>query len=153
VKREPGVEVQVNVGAFPDAPTALLEKAVRWTLAAEGRDTAEISLTLVGDTAIKELNRSYLGKNRPTDVISFSLRDSAEPLGDIYVGAQEASRQAEEAGVSLVEELVRLAVHGTLHVLGYDHPKGPERTRSPMFERQETLVREILAAGRQAAEG
>ena len=77
-------------------------------------------------------------------MIAFALGDVAAPVGDVYLGAEQAARQAVEYGVSLAEELVRLTVHGTLHVFGYDHPDGPERVRSPMFVRQEALVRAVL---------
>jgi probable rRNA maturation factor len=68
----------------------------------------------------------------------------------VYVGAEQAARQAAEAGVGVGEELVRLAVHGTLHVLGHEHPEGDGREESPMFALQEALVREITGerAGR-----
>ncbi len=141
------VDVFVNVGGFKDVPAALLERAVRAALAAEGSDTAEVSLTLLGDGAIRELNRGYLGKDRPTDVISFSLGEDGEPLGDVYVGVPQARRQARENGVSAHEELVRLAIHGTLHVLGYDHPDGPERLDSPMFVLQEEILSSVMADG------
>jgi len=66
-------------------------------------------------------------------------------LGDVYVGMEQSRRQALEEGVSETEELVRLAVHGTLHLLGWDHPDGQERDASPHYRRQEQLVREILS--------
>jgi probable rRNA maturation factor len=65
-------------------------------------------------------------------------------VGDIYVGWDEAARQAEEHGVSFHEELARLAIHGTLHVLGHDHPEDASRTESPMFRLQERLLAELL---------
>jgi probable rRNA maturation factor len=123
----------------------LLETAVRRTWASEGEGPGEVSLTLLGDDAIAELNRRYLDRHGPTDVIAFRLGEARGPVGDVYVGAHQAERQAREYGVSLTEELVRLTVHGTLHVLGYDHPEGEERVGSPMFVRQEALVRSVLA--------
>ena len=65
-------------------------------------------------------------------------------VGDVYVGIEQAGRQAAEHGVPLDEELVRLAVHGTPHVVGHDHPEGPERLESPMFVLQERLVRDVM---------
>jgi len=135
----------VNPGDFTDAPQPLLESAVRLTLDDQGVGAAEISLTLLDDQAIGALNRQYLGKDRPTDVIAFSLGDGPGVLGDVYLGVDQARRQAQEFGVTLEEELVRLAVHGTLHVLGHDHPAGPERTQSPMFVLQERLVHGVMA--------
>lgn len=123
-----------------------LARAVLATLADEGVAHGEISLTLVGDHRMRALNRDYLGHDRVTDVISFSLHDPGEPLvADIYVGYPQALRQAAELGLPTREELVRLAIHGTLHALGYDHP-GDDRFASAFFRRQEMLVRRVLAA-------
>lgn len=141
--RGAGLEVQVNTGSF-DAPGDLLDAAVRLTLTAEGHGSAEISVTLLGDDEIQRLNAEYLGQDAPTDVLAFALGDERAPLGDVYVGVTQARRQAEELGVPVTEELVRLVVHGTLHTLGYDHPEGVERASSPMFVRQEELVRQAL---------
>ena len=136
-------EVVVNVGDGADADEGALTRAVIHVLDHEGVDDAEISLTLLDDDGITELNRQYLSKDRPTDVIAFTLGGGDTVLGDIYVGLDQARRQADDLGLSLDEELVRLAVHGTLHVLGHDHPEGPERTESPMFALQEELVRQL----------
>jgi probable rRNA maturation factor len=142
------LDVTVDPGAFPDAPVPLLERAVQHTLQAEGLFQAEVSVALLADPDIRELNRRHLGHDAVTDVISFALHEIGEPvLGDVYLGAEQARRQAEEEGVAEVEELVRLAVHGTLHVLGWDHPEDAgARVRSPMWQRQERLVAEVLAA-------
>jgi probable rRNA maturation factor len=142
-------EVVVNAGRFRRAPRELLERAVRHTLDAEGVWNGEISVTLLGDPSIRALNRDHLGHDAPTDVLSFALHEDGEPpLGDVYLGIEQARRQAAEAGVPEAEELVRLAVHGTLHVLGWDHPDEPEaRFRSPMWARQESLVAEVMQAG------
>ena len=125
-------------------PVRDLERAVRATLASEHVHEGEISLTLLADAEIRELNRTYLNRDRPTDVIAFALAAEGAPLGDVYVGYEQAVRQAREAEVPLNEELVRLAVHGTLHVLGHEHPEGAEREASEMFRRQEELVRRLL---------
>lgn len=139
-----GVEVRVSLGAFRGVTVGLLEDAVRAALTEEGVERAEISLTLLGDDGIRHLNRRYLGRDRPTDVLAFSLGGDGAPIGDVYVGVAQARRQARELGVPAKEELVRLAVHGTLHVLGHDHPEGPERADSPMFALQERLVASVL---------
>lgn len=136
--------VHINQEGFPESPRERLEAAVRHTLEEERAPGAEISVTLLDDAGIRALNRDYLGEDRPTDVLSFSLGDEDFPLGDVYIGVEEARRQAAERGIALDEELVRLSVHGTLHVLGYDHPDGPDREASPMFLRQEELVRSVL---------
>ena len=138
--------VAVHAGPFRGAPRLLLERAIRRTLAEEGVAEGEVSLALLDDAAIQALNRAHLGRDAITDVLAFALHGEEEPvLGDVYVGAEQARRQASEAGVSEVEELVRLAVHGTLHVLGWNHPKdGEQRLRSPMWLRQEALVAQVM---------
>ena len=130
---------------------ALLEAGIRAALDSSSVAEGEISLTLVDDARIRELNRRYLDRDRPTDVISFPLYEEGEPVvGDIYVGVDQARRQAVDHGVPLEEELLRLAVHGTLHALGHDHPEGDEE--SEMFRLQEELVDAVLADSGASAE-
>ena len=92
----------------------------------------EVDITIVDDEEIHQLNRDYRNVDRPTDVLSFALDedDEDEPelmegqphlLGDIIISAETATRQAEEFGHGLEREIVYLAVHGLLHLLGYDH--------------------------------
>jgi probable rRNA maturation factor len=141
------VEVSVGEGVSPPVDAARVEAAVRAVLAAEGVDEAEMSIVLVSDADIAQLNEEYLDHEGPTDVISFHLHEEGEPpLGDVYVGVDQAVRQAAEFGATPAEEVVRLAVHGTLHVLGWDHPKDDDRGDSAMFRRQEELLR-ALAGG------
>ena len=142
-----GVIVLVNAeSTSEDVPTQLIERGVRATLACEGEDAAEVSVTLLDDEEIRTMNVTYLNRDRPTDVIAFSLGARGEVLGDVYLGFEQAARQAEELGESFETELLRLAIHGTLHVLGHDHPEGSQRLQSPMFALQERLVAEVLAA-------
>lgn len=143
------MEVVVDAGRFRGVSKTLLERAVRATLVAEGIEQAEISVALLGDAAIRALNREHLRHDRATDVISFALHGEGEPpLGDVYIGVDQARRQAAEAGVAEGEELVRLAVHGTLHVLGWDHPEDADaRLGSRMWRRQEHLVAEVMREG------
>jgi probable rRNA maturation factor len=138
------MNVIVEPGRFDGADVDLLRAAVSRTLATERRDVVEVSLTLLGDDEMRELNRTYLDHDRTTDVIAFALGSAEDLVGDIYLGVEQAGRQARELDIALDEELVRLAVHGTLHVLGYEHPDGEDRYQSPMFERQERIVRELL---------
>jgi probable rRNA maturation factor len=142
------VMVSVGEGVTPPADPARVEAAVRHVLRAEGIGAAEISVALVGDAEIAALNEEYLSHEGPTDVISFHLHDRGEPpLGDVYVGVDQAARQAAGFGAAADEEVLRLAVHGTLHVLGYEHPEDDDRAASPMFARQEALLREFLSGG------
>jgi probable rRNA maturation factor len=78
--------------------------------------------------------------DRATDVIAFGMRHGPQRVGDVYICPSVAARAAHEQGVPLEEELIRVVVHGTLHALGYDHPAGASRLRSPMWQRQERYV-------------
>jgi probable rRNA maturation factor len=125
-----------------------LAKAV---LRAEGVRNALISIALVSTRRMAALNRAHLGRRGPTDVIAFGfarIGARGPVVGDIYVAPDVARRSARENGVSAREELTRLIVHGTLHVLGYDHPEDDRRVRSPMWRRQERLVAGLLRSGR-----
>jgi probable rRNA maturation factor len=140
--------VHVDADAFPQAPSELIEAAARRVLATEGREDVEISVALLGDPEMRELNARYLQRDRPTDVLAFALGEGTDTVGDVYVGFEQAERQALELGVPLHEELARLTIHGTLHVLGHDHPEGSGREGSAMFRLQERLLSELLDDGR-----
>ncbi len=139
--------VLVEVGDYASVDADALEEAVRRTVSREGGEVLEISVALLGDDDIRELNHRFLGHDRPTDVIAFTLGADAECVGDVYLGVDQARRQAAEHGIPLDQELVRLAVHGTLHVLGHDHPVGEDRYGSPMFVLQERIVAELTGNG------
>jgi len=140
------IEVMIDDGDRGNVRVAELERGVEAACLALGVSEAEVSVALLDDDAIASLNRTHLGKDRPTDVIAFSLYEEGESVvGDVYIGVEQAELQAAEAGVPLDEELLRLVVHGTLHVLGMDHPDEAEaREESPMYVRQEALVRQVL---------
>jgi probable rRNA maturation factor len=138
------VDVSVHgIRTSVDAPR--LTQLARYVLRAERRRDAMLSIALVSSRAIAALNIEYLGHEGPTDVIAFAFSppgaDNAAALGDIYICPATARKSAREFGVAFGDEIERLVVHGTLHVLGWDHPKGLQRERSPMWERQESLLR------------
>jgi rRNA maturation RNase YbeY len=115
----------------------------------EGVRDALLSIAFVTDRRIAALNREHLGHTGPTDVISFGFApvDSARVVvGDVYIAPGVARRSAHEQQRSVREELSRLVVHGVLHVLGHDHPEGETRYASPMWRRQERLLRSLGAA-------
>ena len=112
----------------------------------------EVDITIVTDEEIHALNRDYRNVDRATDVLSFALdEDGGEPelvggpevhlLGDIIISAETAARQAEEFGHGLEREIVYLAVHGLLHLLGYDHMQ--EEDKVIMRAKEEEALREI----------
>ena len=126
---------------------SLVKKAAAATLRAEHVKDAMLSITFVSRATISRLNRRYLGHHGPTDVISFGLgrigRRGAV-IGDVYICAEVARDNAKRQGISAGEELLRLVVHGTLHVLGYDHPTGASRTTSRMWRKQERILARVL---------
>lgn len=125
-------------------PPARVRRVVAAVLAGERR-RARMSVTFLGRDAMRRLNALHLGRDRPTDVISFGLRHpGGELVGDVYVCPWVAAREARTRGIPVRQEVIRLLVHGTLHALGYDHPEGERRTRSAMWRRQERYV-ETLA--------
>lgn len=119
-------------------------RAVTVVAEAEAVTSGEISVTFLAAEAMAVLNEAHLRRPGPTDVIAFNLAKPDAPLGDIYICPDVARESALEFGVELEEELLRLVVHGVLHVLGYDHPGGPERVESEMFRRQEALLARLL---------
>jgi probable rRNA maturation factor len=132
-----GVRTSINASRLKDL--------TRFVLRAERRRDAMISVAFVSVRAITELNEQYLEHHGPTDVISFALTAAGATktfaLGDIYICPVVARQHSRAFGVSFHDEIDRLVVHGTLHVLGWVHPDGAKREQSPMWVRQETLVR------------
>jgi probable rRNA maturation factor len=126
---------------------ALVREAAIATLRAERVRDAMLSITFVGRSAISRLNHRYLGHHGATDVISFGLARVGRRgavVGDVYICAEVARDNARRQGIGAGEELLRLVVHGTLHVLGYDHPSGAARTTSGMWRKQERILARVL---------
>lgn len=111
---------------------ALLKRRARKILRATGQARAELSVDLVGDREIRELNRDYRSKDRATDVLSFSLLEGewsgfrGEMLGDVVISIETARREARKRHRALNDEVTRLLIHGVLHLLGHDHEEDDE---------------------------
>lgn len=136
------VEVATESVRIPVARARVARVADR-VLRAEGVRDATLSITFVTDRRIAALNWQHLRHRGPTDVISFSLAPAhagAALEGDIYIAPDVARRNAVAAGTGTREELLRLVVHGVLHVIGHDHPEGEGRCTSAMWRRQEQLL-------------
>ena len=115
-------------------------------LAWEGVRDATVELSLLDAPAMRRLNRRATGRRGLTDVIAYTLpQPDGRLVGDVFICPAAAAAWA--AGD---EELTRLAVHGTLHVLGYDHPAGGGRMRSAMWHRQERYVARLTRGRRRA---
>jgi probable rRNA maturation factor len=119
----------------------LRNRAVR-LLREVGRSKAELSIALVDDAEIAELNARYRGVEGATDVLSFSLLEGAHAerrgdlLGDVVVSLDTAAVQARRGRRSLDDEVLRLLIHGTLHLLGHDHERDDEARRMRAEERR-----------------
>ncbi|HJR62217.1 MAG TPA: rRNA maturation RNase YbeY [Gemmatimonadaceae bacterium] len=139
------VQVATEAGRLPLARERVADIA-RAVLRSEGVRDALLSIAFVSPRDIARINQRHLGHRGSTDVISFQLtRGRSEPvIGDIYIAPAVARDNARSHRVGVREELARLVVHGTLHVVGHDHPEGTGRTASPMWKRQEALVRRAL---------
>ena len=140
------VDVTTN-GVRSPLGRAAIANVARSALRAERVKHALLSITLLSKRAMARLNAEHLGHLSATDVISFGFRRAADGdpvVGDIYIAPEIARDNAREADVAVREEMARLVVHGTLHVLGYDHPAGTDRETSAMWRRQERIVRRVL---------
>lgn len=143
-----GLRVVVNPeGLRVPVAAARLRGAVETVLAAQKVKQALVSVTLMTPRKMAAMNKKHLRHSGPTDIITFAFRDPAGALiGDLYICPAIASANAKAFGVGQREELLRLAVHGTLHVLGYEHPEGDSRTKSAMWRLQERLLERVLQA-------
>lgn len=124
--------------------TLVLKKAI----GCEKVGNVNFNVIIVDNEYIHNLNKKYRNIDRPTDVISFALEDVDDLkyddfrlLGDIYISIDKAKEQADEYGHSLKREICFLAVHGFLHLLGYDHTLS-KKDEEIMFERQEVILNE-----------
>lgn len=136
--------------APPDDIEHLIEICTAAALEEEGiDDTAEVSVTLVDNEGIRELNREHRDIDRETDVLSFPLGDDdgyevdpdndAIMLGDIVISLEKAAQQAEEYGHSYRREVAFLITHSLFHLLGYDHVNSEEEEKI-MFGKQEKVL-------------
>ncbi|HZK00441.1 MAG TPA: rRNA maturation RNase YbeY [Tissierellaceae bacterium] len=119
----------------------LLEKVLKESLLVEGIGLEyEISISLVNNDEIRELNREYRGLDRETDVLSFPMEDDFSQglalLGDIIISVEKALEQSIEFGHSLERELAYLACHSMFHLMGYDHMEEDEKEEMRKKEKQ-----------------
>lgn len=114
-----------------------LRRDVRKILELLGTGQQELSLMIVDDEGIRTINRDYLRRDQPTNVIAFSLKEgdfgdvNPDVLGDVVVSVEAAAREARTTGIPIEDALLYLIIHGILHLAGYDHegPKGRARAR------------------------
>ena len=153
------IPVTADVPGVNDALKALIRKAIRTALAAEGVDFAcEVDVSVTSDEGIRQINLAMRGVDRPTDVLSFPVFDLTPgefpgeedadpdtervPLGDMAISLERVRAQAKEYGHSNRREMAYLVVHSVLHLLGYDHlDEGPQKAR--MRSREDAIMAEL----------
>jgi len=132
--------VPVNLNSLCDFARRALEATREWR-------NAELSITLVGDRAIQSLNERWLGKPRPTDVLSFPMRDDAPApdgsllIGDIVIAPRQALADAREEGVPPEVKFKELILHSILHLIGYDHETPADARR--MENRRRRILQKL----------
>jgi probable rRNA maturation factor len=110
-----------------------------------GFPDSELSVVVVGDRTIRRLNREYLGRDKPTNVISFAMQEGDFPglnplvLGDVAISADTAAREAEEGGIGFESRLTFLLLHGILHLAGFDHERSGEAEARKMEAKEQEL--------------
>jgi len=129
----------------PSKPAAeILRRVITECLESLGLQDSEVHVLIAGDDRLRRLNDRYLGRDRPTDVLSFpdgDLLPSGRVLqGEVVISLDAARRQAEELGHDELRELSELTLHGVLHLVGYDH----ERDQGEMDDLEVRLRRELL---------
>ncbi|MCC2928446.1 MULTISPECIES: rRNA maturation RNase YbeY [Bacillus] len=145
------IDIIDETGSVSEEMLKEVENLLQFAAEREGvQDQAEVSVTIVTNEDIQQINKEYRGKDTPTDVISFALEEEGEDeveivgaemppvLGDIIISADRTREQAEEYNHSFKRELGFLAVHGFLHLLGYDHMTKEEEEE--MFTKQKDLL-------------
>ena len=137
----------INIESNYSVPKKLLERAVKSALQNQSESLdSELTLVLTDDAQIQELNREYLGNDKPTDVLSFPASETdpetgSRYIGDIIISVPYAAKSAEKAGHSMEAEVQLLVVHGVLHLLGHDHAEAGEKAR--MWKAQSEILKAL----------
>lgn len=128
-------------------PKQLLEEAARSALRNQKQSLdSELTIVLTDDARIQELNRDYLGNDKPTDVLSFPASETdpetgSRYIGDIIISVPYAAKSAKQAGHNTEAEVQLLVVHGVLHLLGHDHAEADEKAR--MWKAQAKILESL----------
>lgn len=136
-------DVSVTSHVRTPFPQDVLQQACINALKHSKVTSAQIEILVVGDKSMRDLNKKHLNHDYTTDVLSFDLGSTpeADMLGQLIICYSYAKKEAAKRSISVSEEICRYAIHGTLHLLGYDDTK--EKERSEMWEVQEELVRQL----------
>lgn len=151
------IDLQIDPAYRASVPAERLIQIVEATLSHAGASQGEVTLVIAHDELLHQLNLDYRGIDAPTDVLSFAAQEEAEGqdafvsapealnyLGDVIISFPTAERQAAAVGHSVAAELSLLAVHGVLHLLGYDHAN--EEEEADMWARQSQILASLPPA-------
>ena len=125
-----------------------LQKRAQAILNALGSPEGELSILVVDDSEIKTLNKDYLNRLGPTNVIAFPMKEgdfsdiNPQLLGDVVISIETAGREALQSGISTEERFAQLLVHGILHLFGFDHEKSEQDARK-MEKKSDELLKLI----------
>jgi len=133
----------INSSSTKYLPNKRVVESIRRVLYYHKKKKAAINIIYSNEETIRSLNKQYLNHDYVTDVLSFSLGENNEIDGEIYISADTAASQAKEYKVSLSNEITRLAVHGTLHILGYNDETDEERKKMTEFENKFLLNKNV----------
>ena len=131
--------IEINNLTNSQVDKVFLKRIAKKVLDGEKAKTKDLSIAFVGSVRIKELNKKYRKKNRPTDVLSFSYDNSRE----IVICPQIIKKNAKRFGSKFKTELIRVLIHGILHLLGYDHEKSVKDAKI-MEERQNLYLKKLV---------
>ncbi len=132
-------EIEISVARRSQVPLTFRPTLyARKILKVLGITQGKFEFTFVDNATLTEMNRAYLEHDYDTDIITFSLGDGDELMGDLYISVEQAQIQARDQGQSLENELKTLMIHGILHLLGYDDQTDAQR--KIMFERQSAIL-------------
>ena len=125
----------------------MLRKKAEKILSVLGLPESELSVSIVGDRTIRKLNREYLGKDKPTNVISFAMQEglfadlNAHVLGDVVISADTAAKEAADGNITFENRIIFLLLHGILHLVGYDHERSGEAEAIRMEEKEKEIFK------------
>jgi len=149
------IEIQIKDSNHYVINQELIRFAVAKTLSLHDESSVDVTILFTDNTEVRQLNKSFRNIDKTTDVLAFN-QDVIDPetghlyLGDVVISLDQASQQAPDNGLSLNEECALLAIHGTLHLLGYDH-KNPKE-KADMWALQDKMLTETIQKFQECSE-
>lgn len=139
----PEIRIEYRGPGASEIDAGSLERALAATFVHTGQRPTGVTLLVASGEAVQDLNRRFLGRDRPTDVLAFPASDETSAptqgyLGDIVLSGPQAAQQARDLGHSFQDELILLSIHGLLHLLGFDDSSAA--VRHAMWQAQDVIL-------------